>query len=301
VQILGGRRAPVEELAFSHCGRWLAAAAGGGGVHLWDATDPAAPPLRPIPDDTGYSGNLAFRRDGRLFFRDCFCRMRLYDPASGKLTEHGYAPSANMAVSPDSRRFVELGAYFLLTWRIRVKGPPVPELSDETHRTHVRRAVFTADGARLVIAEERTVGTGRKKQITFGLTLRNARTGAVVRDLGALPEVPWQLAVSADGARVFARWREIVSCWSVSEPGEGPREAPAPTRHALHELAVHPNGPLLTADAAGVVRVWEVPELRPEREFAWGLGRLAALAVSPDGTRAAAGSASGKVLVWDWD
>jgi WD40 repeat protein len=301
VQILGGRRFAVEELAFSHCGRWLAASGGRGGAHVWDANDPAAPPLRPIPDDTGYSGALAFRRDGRLFFRDCYSRMRLYDPATGNLTEHGHAPSANMAVSPDGRRFVALGAYFLLTWGIRAEGQPVPELYDETHRTPVGRAAFTADGERLVVVGGRTAGNGRKKQTTFALTIHDAQTGEALRELGELPEAPRQLAVSADGTRVFANWGGSVSCWSVSPAGGGPRGVRAPTRHELWMLAAHPAGPLVTADSAGVVRVWEVPELRPVRGLAWGLGRLASLAVSPDGTRAAVGSASGKVLVWDWD
>ena len=66
-------------------------------------------------------------------------------------------------------------------------------------------------------------------------------------------------------------------------------------------MAVHPAGPLLTVANDKLVQVWDAPALAPSRAIEWNVGKLYAVAVSPDGTRAAVGSHTGKVLVWDWD
>jgi WD40 repeat protein len=75
------------------------------------------------------------------------------------------------------------------------------------------------------------------------------------------------------------------------------------------DAAFTPDGRrLITASKEGVARVWEVPSARPEgvtstwtceRSFAWDVGPLRAVAVSPDGTRAAVAGDSGRVVVWD--
>jgi hypothetical protein len=73
-------------------------------------------------------------------------------------------------------------------------------------------------------------------------------------------------------------------------------------RLAVAAVAVHPHRPLiLTGSGDATVRLWEYTEssLTPRESFDWQVGRVTAVAVSPDGTLAAAGGVSGEVVVWD--
>jgi WD40 repeat protein len=73
-------------------------------------------------------------------------------------------------------------------------------------------------------------------------------------------------------------------------------------RQAVAAVAVHPHRPLILSGGGDeTVRLWEYTEssLSPRESFDWQLGRVTAVAVSPDGTLAAAGGTSGEVVVWD--
>jgi hypothetical protein len=73
-------------------------------------------------------------------------------------------------------------------------------------------------------------------------------------------------------------------------------------RGGVGDIAVHPHKRvLLTGSADNTVRLWEYTDdsLSPRESFDWQLGRVTAVAVSPDGMLAAAGGASGEVVVWD--
>jgi WD40 repeat protein len=75
-------------------------------------------------------------------------------------------------------------------------------------------------------------------------------------------------------------------------------------RQAAAAVAIHPHRPLvLTGSGDETVRLWDYGEdsLAPRESFDWQLGRVTAVAVSPDGTLAAAGGVSGEVVVWDLD
>jgi WD40 repeat protein len=149
------------------------------------------------------------------------------------------------------------------------------------------------------------------------------------------PPGPFLAAALAPGGRVLATAvRGAIHLWDLAEP---PRPPGHPARRRkrrlaprlklpggaerLDAVAFSPDGRRLFAGSAvGTVRVWDVPGLppappaddagepaapevladaRPAATFTWGVGPVAVLAVAPDGLTAAAGSADGRVVVWD--
>jgi WD40 repeat protein len=58
---------------------------------------------------------------------------------------------------------------------------------------------------------------------------------------------------------------------------------------------------LLTGGHDRLVKLWEVQSGRLLRTYAWPIGAVLAVTVSPDGLTAAAGDNSGRVVLWDLD
>ena len=89
--------------------------------------------------------------------------------------------------------------------------------------------------------------------------------------------------------------------WPLPAGGD-PRRVRNDNRKHFTALAYHPSGRLLFATSNdATVHAFDAHTLDRVNRFTWHLGELRAVAVSPDGTLAAAGSATGDVVVWDLD
>lgn len=300
MQVLEGRGHRVQELAFSHCGRWLAAAGPLGELHTWDTSDPAAPPrIAAIPGAPIRIGSLVFRSDGRLFLKNYRGRWFLYDPASGEVSRVGSVQSKWVVASPDGRHIVRVndpGPLHL--WRFEPGGGVGPAKTVQNLRRRIDTAAFAPDGATFATAERHT-DIGQPDEALVGI--REVKNGRRRRNLKGVFLDTQQMEFTKDGSHLVARSAASLACWNLSEPNKQPRKAVNPSRKHFLSMAVHPDGPLLTVDNDRLVRVWDVPALTTDRSITWNIGKLYAVAVSPDGTRAAVGSHTGKVLVWDWD
>jgi WD40 repeat protein len=291
MQILSGRRHRVLSLAFSPCGRWLAAG-GSNGVHVWDTSEPNAKPRHVLVPGALWADGLVFRADGRLFFTDAQLRCHLFDPADGGLTNLGL--SALPVVAPVGERLVDFSGAELRIYQLRPTGQPLVKTVTMSESHFVTAAAFAPDGATFAIVEGR-VGSNAV------VTVRKAETGKPIRELPGAFQRPAQLCFTGDGAHVIARAAAGLACWTLAEPDRAPVKGVNPSGKHFVALAVHPEGPLLTVDNDRLVRVWGVPALTNGRTIEWNIGKLYAVAVSPDGTRAAVASHTGRVLVWDWD
>jgi WD40 repeat protein len=72
--------------------------------------------------------------------------------------------------------------------------------------------------------------------------------------------------------------------------------------HQFTGIAFHPSGRYLAATSNdATVKLYDTTTWQVAKTYTWDIGRMRSIAFSPDGTLAAAGSDTGKVVVWDVD
>jgi WD40 repeat protein len=109
------------------------------------------------------------------------------------------------------------------------------------------------------------------------------------------------LLFSPDGRQLVGFKDMTLLVWSAPEPGE-PRLVRNDTRKHFTALAYHPSGRHLFATSNDeTVHVYDAATWERVGRFTWQIGRLKAVAVSQDGTLAAAGSDRGEIVIWDVD
>lgn len=155
---------------------------------------------------------------------------------------------------------------------------------------------FAPDGRTLAVIENRANNPNGPHH----LVIRDAVTGKLKAELGALPiMVGFRMRFTPDGKRLVGweeRWLEV---WDVAKKKQLGRLTP-PGRSYFRDLAVTTAG-VVTVAADGVARTWDVDTLAETAATPLGVGKLHSVAVSHDGTLAAAGGDGGKVVLWDVD
>jgi WD40 repeat protein len=153
------------------------------------------------------------------------------------------------------------------------------------------------DGQTIATAENRSAGASGVNPL---VVLRNGATGRAVTELGrSETSFDTRLAFASDGQALFTWDDRVLERWDAVAARQAGR-LPAPGRAYFRGLVVHPSGRLLvTVSGDGQARYWEPADLSPIRVLKWGIGKLHAVAVSADGTLAAAGGDKGQVVVWD--
>jgi WD40 repeat protein len=307
MRVVAAHRSRVHTLAFSPDGRRLASVAGvGTTVHLWDLA--TGRPAQRLRGHAAPVAAVAFAPDaGRLASVDSQSSILLWDRAeSGNYVRRpeplrpGAFAARGLAFSPDGR-WLAAGGYGLHVWDLA--GGKKVEWS--THRPTLWRRLlrpvypvdvilalaFSPDGRWLVWSEPGGQAVHR----------RDLASGQVER--GWLPPLAAHaagLAFSADGA-VLA----VVAGWGVTlfdtVTATRLRELRG-HRGLIWELAWLPGGrTLATASNDQTVRFWDADAGREASQFAWGIGKVRAVAFAADGLTVAAGGEHGRIVLWDVD
>lgn len=297
-----GQKTRADELVFAPDGRL--AVCPSRGVAVWAAlADGARPEVIPLPDGT-WAARLAFAPDGRtafagnaqLFALDLGTR----EAARVPIDEWG---TLGFGVSPDGTRLVVSEVprgptdTRLTCWAVGDYAAPVWQTTTGTH-IHQKPALFPPAGDRFVHPEN-TFDQAARRWRTRVVT-RALAGGTILAESDLLPDYPDRLVLSPDGTTTAAVVRERVYAGPVG--GNVAAAVANSSKKHFTGIAFHPGGRYLAATSNdATVKLYDTATWELARTFTWDVGRMRSIAFSPDGTLAAAGSDTGKVVVWDVD
>lgn len=158
---------------------------------------------------------------------------------------------------------------------------------------------LSPDGQLAAVAQ-RSPGDGMRG-VHIELVVRHTTSSSPLCKITLDKVGDWRALRITDGGLLLGLAKRGVTVWD----GRSGRQIAIlrnPVRKMLIALAVHPSGKwFATTDSMGTVRYWDLAAFQQTAALAWQVGRLESIAFAPDGTIAAAGTADGRVVVWDVD
>jgi WD40 repeat protein len=116
----------------------------------------------------------------------------------------------------------------------------------------------------------------------------------------SLPDPCKCLAFSPDNNWLAMAHRKGVFLEDVRKRHSGPYQVLQGHDGPTLQVVFHPGGSsIATASDDGTVRFWDFATRRQRDCYNWEIGKVTALAFSPDGMRCAAGGEHGRIVVWD--
>jgi WD40 repeat protein len=293
---------PVAGLAFTSDGTRLVVGRAGG--HQFNVYAPEVWTLSTgeclrLPKPDGAS-ELTFRVHpaGRHAFFAYGCALWVVSLENGVSQElPGMGGAEFVAVSPDGKWVVCANAMsdtrHFCGFRCDPDAEPVWSAGwlVDSHVPYERLAGFLGTGDRFA-----TVGSRR-------IVVRETATGEV-RDTAKHNVTEMKgLVTSPDGGLLAGRSSTNFYVWDTTTWQKRFQLAWMSRFEGFSKYTFHPTQPILAAIQRGqtLVKYLDVNTGKPIAKFQWKLGEMREVAFSPDGTLAAAGSASGKIVVWDVD
>ncbi|MCE9563608.1 MAG: WD40 repeat domain-containing protein [Planctomycetes bacterium] len=311
MRVLKAMAGEVLDLAFSPDGRALAAAvpAGYDQVFLWNLESGAPTPVQ-IEIEGDYKGGLGFSPDNRRLGWLEPARRGTYDRDERELSYTSLDAINNnntlrVTQSADGSRLISqhgLPNHCLQGWRA-LGDEWIRSWSISTEELAVESVTLSEDGRQFAMLTRPAVGE-KWQQGPRRVEVRDTTTG-MLRGVGEYPyNYAEPLLFSPDGRQLVGFNDMTLLAWPVPEVGTlgTPRRIHNDNRKQFTALAYHPSGDRLYATSNDTtVHVFDTANWNWVGRFTWQLGRLKAVAVSPDGMLAAAGGDKGDVVIWDVD
>jgi WD40 repeat protein len=299
VLIWQAHRSMIRSLSFSSDGRFIATTAGESKfVWLWESSTGRI--VRKLAHGSQVMRNAAFHPSGThivgLFHAGGGC---VWEVATGRRialldTNDWQYPDA-FAVSPVDGRVAVHITHGLAEWT-EVTGPGrEPRYPARTRPlpSHVvyypLRLAYSPRGRFLCFLERNLTLTDPDSPRTFHTLVdpRGANASAV--------------AFTPDESRIAVAFGHRAAIWKLDQLLARPLLL---SGHSLlvRALGFLPGGELLlTAGMDGTARLWDANTGAERRAFDWGIGKVRAAAIAPDGLTCAAGGDRGQIVVWDVD
>jgi WD40 repeat protein len=218
--------------------------------------------------------------------------------------------AANIAISPNGRhilgfryRFLSGRSFKIVAFDISKPAQPKHEwerpVVDPPRENWVSSVAFFPDGRRFVAAE---LPIGKRRKDGPRITVRNSLTGEGINSIEGPGTKTDQLAMSPLGGTLVTRIGKSLFVFDLNNLTADTQRLRNDGGQHFTGIAFHPSGRHLAATCNdGTVTFYDAVTWKRVRAFNWGVGRMRSIAFSPDGMLAAAGSDTGRVVVWDVD
>jgi WD40 repeat protein len=319
--VLSGTKGDVTHIAFSPTGKLIAASGGGRALELWDLPSGNMWPK--------YDKDMLFR-DGPVFFHPtepiCLAysmfsvaeietdtkKGRMVFVEGDRLNRFGVTtmiPGGSGLICHLNAEGFRSGDLQLLKWRRKKRFRVAWKTTIEGHSRKAVRGLqpmvlrATQDGTAFITLEIADGQTRWSEPIELvSVTVWSAEKGKRLRWAKLPKNTAVALAVAPEGLMFVTCQMNSLCVWNASDLEAGPRLVRSNTRSRLTAVEFHPSGKYLAATSNdATVKLYDTQTWQVAKSFTWDIGRMRSIAFSPDGTLAAAGSDSGKVVVWDLD
>lgn len=287
---------PVETLAFSPDGKFLATAGRNKLVHLWDMAGGKI--HRSFAGHTGAVQTVAFSPDGALLASGGMDKIiRLWEVASGKVIGvlPGHAPQVDtLAFSPDGTLLASGGWDNVVSlWNVEAarQGRALARTL-KGHKGRVTSVAFAPDGK--VVAS-----AGWDNTLRFW----NPASGQLLHSLSSHSDWVQSIAFSSDGKLLAsAGWDRAVRLWDVAAVLQGRKTEKYvfPEQNAVvSAVRFMPDTALLVSGSWDKrVVLWNVESQSVDQVLSTQRDWVQCLAVAPTGEYLASGGFDGMVRVW---
>lgn len=319
MRVLADKWKTIDQLAFGPGTRL--AVAYSSGLIVWDAaTGEQTARFRYSSDPpviTGASGILS-PPDGQAVYLVSahfgLCEFRLPDLKLIPLDQPQNPYLHSAAMSPDGRRVVcctwwhggwrEIGSNrALIGYERNAQGYAGFAFHAHIGQAYCPALSFLHDGDHFAAVEGCPI-PGRPlqdRERSYQITIHQwpgAGTTGLASGLAGSVE---QLVASPSGEWLVGRAKNALLFWPSSLTDSPGRVANDNRKH-FTGVAFHPSGRFLAATSNdATVKLYDTDSWQVAKTFTWSVGKLRSVAFSPDGTLAAVGSDTGKIVVWDVD